>query len=60
MSHESTLCISILVYTNKHDEIEINCVILENMSLLYSTKEFWKRYTRYCAKIYKPIKIPAT
>ena len=38
MSHESTRCISILFYTNKHDEIEINCVILENMSLLYSAK----------------------
>ena len=30
MSHESTRCISNLFYTNKHDKIKNNCVILEN------------------------------
>ena len=34
MYHESTRCISILFYTNKHDKIKKNCVILENISLL--------------------------
>ena len=41
MSHESTPCISILFYPNKHDKIKINCVILENFSLFYSAQEFW-------------------
>ena len=31
ISHESTRCISILFYTNKHDKIKITCVILENI-----------------------------
>ena len=31
MSQESTRCISILFYTNKHDKIKITCVILENI-----------------------------
>ena len=31
MPHESTRCISILFYTNKHDKIKINCFILENI-----------------------------
>ena len=40
MSHESTCCISILFYTNKHDTIKINCVILENISLVYDANQF--------------------
>ena len=40
MYQESTPCISILIYTNKHDKIKNNCVILENISLLYSAQEF--------------------
>ena len=51
MSHERTCCISILFYTNKHDKIKIICVILEEISSVYSAKEFLKRYTQYCAKI---------
>ena len=31
MSHESTRCISILLYTNKHDKTKNDCVILENI-----------------------------
>ena len=40
MYHESTRCISILFYTNKHDKIKKNCVILENISLLYNAQKF--------------------
>ena len=32
MSHESTRCVSVLY--NKHDKIKINCVILENITLI--------------------------
>ena len=32
MYQESARCISILFYTNKHDKIKKNCVILENIS----------------------------
>ena len=60
MYHKSTRCISILFCTNKHCNIKNNCVILENITLLYSAKDFRKCYPRYCAKIYKCIKIPAT
>ena len=59
MYHESTGCITILFYTNKHDKFKKNCVVLENISLLYSAQEFGKSYTRYSAKIYKSIKVPA-
>ena len=31
ISHESTRCISILLYTNKHDKTKNDCVILENI-----------------------------
>ena len=34
MYHESIRCISILFYTNKHDNIKKNCVILENISTI--------------------------
>ena len=34
MYHESTRCISILFYTNKHDKIKENCVVLENIRIL--------------------------
>ena len=37
--HESTRCISILFCANKHDKIEKNCVILENISLLSNAKD---------------------
>ena len=47
MYYPSTRYISILFYTNKHDKIENNFVILENISLLYNAQEFWKCYTRY-------------
>ena len=50
MYYPSTRYISILFYTNKHDKIENNFVILENISLLYNAQEFWKCYTRYCQK----------
>ena len=33
MYHESTRCISILFYTNKHDKIKENFVTLENISI---------------------------
>ena len=59
MYHESTGSIAILFYTNKHDKFKNDCVILENMSLLYSAQEFEKSYTRYSAKISKSIKVPA-
>ena len=36
MCLESTHFISILFYTNKHNKIKNNCVILENVSLLYN------------------------
>ena len=38
---------SILFYTNKHDKIKNNCVILENISLLYNAQEFWKSYKQF-------------
>ena len=59
MYHESTGSITILFYTNKHDIFKNDCVILENMSLLYSAQEFGKSYTRYSEKISKSIKVPA-
>ena len=33
MYQESTRCTSILFYTNKHDKIKNNCVVLENINL---------------------------
>ena len=35
MYHESTCCISILFYTNKHDKIKKNSVVLENISFFF-------------------------
>ena len=43
MYHESTHYTNILFYTNKHNKIKKNCVILENISLLYNTQNFEKQ-----------------
>ena len=59
MYHESTGRITILFYTNKHDKFKNNCVILENISLLYSAQKFGKSYTKKKKKISKSIKVPA-
>ena len=55
MFHESTRCTRILFYSNKHDKIKENFVILENISLLYNAQKFWKSIFR--KKVLKVLKL---